>query len=324
MGTNVPVSEAEGSGESSASIEELLAQRQTLQAEQEELQRQKERRELLDEVRRLRAENAAMKSSLQQPATPAPNSTITTAATSAAGVGGTPSTASTVPSLDDLRKSETLNQAVNAVIYGNANTGAIASTTASAGSNCTASAYTTTNQRGKVTVLSPENFAHRSGLSEIPYERLSIQEFVVGSLRIVLQGPITETEKHARLKHLLDTMVLASNYTWPSVRAMYGTALKEMEKGLRRWSDSLMDLKEEMLRPSDVVGLYSGARQGSDSSTKGDPYCRMYNFGAEGCSRGAKCSYRHVCADCYKAGKKDERHKARVCPNKEKEGSKND
>ncbi len=91
----------------------------------------------------------------------------------------------------------------------------------------------------------------------------------------MLQGSITPAEKEACLKHLLELMVLASTYTWSAVRALYGTALKELEKGHREWSEPLSNLKEEVLRPSDVVRFQS--REPSVST--GDPaFCQAYNY----------------------------------------------
>ena len=61
-----------------------------------------------------------------------------------------------------------------------------------------------------------------------------MQEFVVGSVWMLIQGDILEEEKAAMLKHLLDIMILAMNYNWPSVQALYGAALRELEKGHRQ------------------------------------------------------------------------------------------
>lgn len=80
---------------------------------------------------------------------------------------------------------------------------------------------------------------------------------------------------------------------------MVTAALKELEKGHRRWSDPLQDLKEEMLKPSDVLSTTSYATGSSN-------VCKAFNYGREGCARGAKCSYRHICEDCLKARKKAE------------------
>ncbi len=88
---------------------------------------------------------------------------------------------------------------------------------------------------------------------------------------------------------------------------MYGSALNEIEKGHRQWTDSLLDLKEEMLRPTDVTS--HSARPAPD---KGTGICKAYNYGREGCSRGSKCMYRHICEECYKSKNKEENHKAKI------------
>ena len=168
-------------------------------------------------------------------------------------------------------------------------------------------------------MLFPEDFARRAGCSELVFERLSIQEFVVGTIRIILQGGISEEEKVARLSHLLELMILATDYNWPPVRAMYGAALGEIERGFRQWSDKLNDLKEEMLKPTDVM-VSSSTRPGKAK----DQFCKAYNWGREGCSRGDSCNFLHVCEDCAKKrGKREEQHKGtcRMCPQRENKES---
>ena len=131
---------------------------------------------------------------------------------------------------------------------------------------------------------------------------------MVGSVWILIQGDILEEEKAARLKHLLDIMILVMNYNWLAVRALYGVALRELEKGHRQWSDSLQDLKDEMLKPTDVLSI-SFARPAPKES-----FCKAYNWGREGCTRGDSCTYLHVCEDCAKKrGKKDEPHRGKLC-----------
>ena len=117
-----------------------------------------------------------------------------------------------------------------------------------------------------------------------------------------MNGGISIEEKDARLKHL----------QWPAVRALYGAALRELEEGHRKWSDPLHDLKEEMLKPSDVLHVTVAG-----SFSKEAEVCKGFNYGLQGCSRGAKCSYRHVCEECWKQSKKAEAHRAKSCPHKE-------
>lgn len=311
-------------------LEEQVAQ---LEAEQAELQRVQREKELQERVRVLLAENAALRARTSASVSFAPVTSVT--APSAAAISATspstavisvtsPSTAVTsvtantaptaMPSLAELRQMDHLNDEVNRQIYGNANAAAISSPMSAPGTlpepQGTPITTASATAQGKK-VFSPENFARRPGLAELPYNRLSVQEFVVGSLRIVLQhssAEVSEREKRARLQHILELMILASTYNWPAVRALYGTALKEIDKGHRQWADSLLDLKEEMLRPTDVT------RTAATLSDKDGGICKAYNYGREGCTRGAKCTYRHVCEECFEAKNKEEKHKAKACP----------
>ena len=320
----------------------LQAELQQLEAESLQLQAAEEQK-MRERIQALKAANEARRSILtaapvmaQPPSSvPAPSAAI--------------SSASPFPSLADLRRMDALNDQVNQQIFGNINAAAIASpaiqpslavpgpvpsTAVSApvtGINAAAtrlpafqpslaapgpvpSITASAPVAGKNSVLSPENFARRPGFAELPYNRLSIQEFVVGTMRIVLQHPeLSEVERKARQQHLMELMILASTYNWPAVRSLYGAALKEIEKGHRNWNDNLQDLKEEMLRPMDVTS----ARTPATDREAG--ICNAYNFTQGGCPRGAKCPYKHICEECFKTGK-EEKHKARACPERNPAG----
>ena len=316
-----------------------------LQAEMEErkqLAMKKKHQELKLQLQQLRGENAALWAALKEQSaacsvipvsappvlSPQPLQGLEARCQAQGAVteqaAGGASLAQDSMSLAELRQRPELVSQVDQIIYRNGNSAAIASPAAAAGVQSRSSASgvfrLSSEERGKEKILLPEKFMHRAGCSELVYERLSIQEFVVGSVRILIQGDILE-EKAARLKHLLDIMILAMNCNWPAIRALYGAALRELEKGPRKRSDSLQDLKEEMLKPMDMLSI-SFARSASKESI-----CKAYDWGREGCTCGDGCTYLHVCEDCAKKrGKKDEPHRGKLCPHqadKEPSASKN-
>ena len=110
-----------------------------------------------------------------------------------------------------------LTSEVEIIIYGNSNASAIASPLTTGPRSVPQQKFTPQGASGRQKMLFPEDFARRAGCSELVFERLSIQEFVVGTIRIILQGGISEEEKVARLSHLLELMILATNYNWTGI-----------------------------------------------------------------------------------------------------------
>lgn len=191
-----------------------------------------------------------------------------------------------------------LNSQVDNILQGNETTAAITSNTVDTGHIAPAS-------RAKKVVLSPEAFAHRPGQSEIEFNKLTMQEFVLGNLRICCCGQVAPEESQARLRHMMDIMIYASAFKWSSVRALYGVVLHEIKVGLRQWSDPLSNLKDEMLRSQDLI---------SKSTTDTHQICHQWNYAQ--CPRGNSCAYLHVCKDCDKYRNKEEHHQAKTCPHK--------
>lgn len=206
------------SASTSAQLQQELAKLQVERKELEELQKQNA---LLKQIQQLRQENAALRTAMQ-----VPEMTAQPVVRSVPEVAAGP--ISSVPTIAELRGMSALNDQVNHIIYGNSTAAAIANPVTAQENLADKVSTTTATNKGKSSkVLSPEHFAHRSGLAELSYERLSIQEFVVGSVRIILNGGVSSTEKEARLKHLLEIMILAAHYTWPAVRALYGHSRPE-------------------------------------------------------------------------------------------------
>ena len=128
-------------------------------------------------------------------------------------------------------------------------------------------------------------------------------------VRIILNGNIQDQERTARLQHLTELMVQASSFKWPAVRALYGVALKEIRRGVRRWSDPLCDIKDEMLKPGDVLTI-------KNTTVPSNSICTQWNYNRDGCPRGQDCGFEHICKECDRHRHREERHRARVCPHK--------
>ncbi len=284
------------------------AEMAAMEAELQRLQKEQKKLTMQRQLQEMRAENAKLKSSLEQPAT---------VGMQAASQGAS---ATQMASSDQMR--QMMAEQVEQLMYANPTTRAIAQAATSPHSAKADEQQGSQSQsRGKKNekaILMPEDFAHRPGQSDLEFGHLSMSELVLGTIRIILNGDITEAEAKARLHHLAELMIQASVFRWPAVRALYGVALKEIRKEVRQWSDPLRDLKDEMLKPGDVLGL-TLTKKPSYSSASSTPssVCTQWNYSKDGCPRGADCEHRHICKECDRSRHREERHRAKTCPHKQ-------
>ncbi len=277
--------EANGGQYEEAELAAMEAELKKLQAEQRKLNLQRQ----LDE---LRQENAELRQ--------------TTSASSGGSSGNqrTQPPEGNMPSLEHLRQMAALNNQVDQLLFANETASAIAHPQQEEATG------TSAGKKKDKEILMPEDFAHRPGQAELEFGNLSMQELVLGTVRIISSGRISPTEQTARLKHLAELMIHASSYKWPAVRAFYAVALREIKKGLRQWPDTLCDLRDEMLKPGDILSAKKTAGlQGP---------CVQWNYSQGGCPRGTDCEYRHICKDCERFRSREEKHRGRQCPHKPK------
>ena len=99
----------------------------------------------------------------------------------------------------------------------------------------------------------PDEFVHRSGVSDIGFDKFTLPEVVCGTLRIIETTDIDQDERSARNNHMVDMVVLAEQFQWDKVRALYHEVLSMIQQGRRPWSAAIKDLKDEMLRSTDQL-----------------------------------------------------------------------
>ena len=168
-----------------------------------------------------------------------------------------------------------------------------------------------TSIRGKsMDIFWPDEFVHRFGVSDIGFDKLTLPEVVCGTLRIIETTDIDQDERSARNNHMIDMVVLAEQFQWDKVRALYHEMLSMIQQGRRPWSAAIKDLKDEMLRSTDQLVTQVSPRAAKGFTEK-QQICRQWNFGKSGCRRMDSCQYRHICAKCAGAG--TYRHQAREC-----------
>ena len=159
------------------------------------------------------------------------------------------------------------------------------------------------------------------------FDKLSLSEVTVGTTRIVLYADITAEEKAARLKHMVDLLVLSEQYTWEKLRALYQEVLFMIEQGRRDWHSSIKDLKYDMLRPWDQTPpsarpvashpqQTASHPQQTSGNQKGDRICFQWNTGRDGCPRSPNCPYMHICLTCKKQSNSEQNHRSKECLNR--------
>ena len=133
----------------------------------------------------------------------------------------------------------------------------------------------------------------------------------VGALRIITTPHVPAAESDTRIQHLIDLLVLADQYRWDWLRALYQEVLSMISQGWKLWENSIKDLKDEMLRPWDQ--LNNNVPQ-KDKNTTATGVCRNWNFGRDGCTRGTTCYHKLICMECNRAQVTDATHRASACP----------
>ena len=70
-----------------------------------------------------------------------------------------------------------------------------------------------TSIRGKsIDIYWPDEFVHRSGVSDICFDKLTLPEVVCGTLRVIETTDIDQDEISARNQHMIDLMILAEQF----------------------------------------------------------------------------------------------------------------
>ena len=204
-----------------------------------------------------------------------------------------------VPTLAQLRELSALDQQAQDIIFQTSTAAAIARAppvyTPPTATPATAPAV---SGKATSTFVWPNECVHRAGHPDLRFEQLTIQELVIGSVRVALLPNTPAEERQGRLLQLIDVMILSQQYRWDRVRSLLQEALSQISRGRRQWSEGLTDLQPEMLKAWDILPR----PQSHGSTTLATPHkqiCFQWNTGKDGCPRGSQCPYLHICKDCW-------------------------
>lgn len=106
---------------------------------------------------------------------------------------------------------------------------------------------------------SPEQFLSQADGGAVPYNRLTLDLFMLGYLRL-LECELPADER--KMRHLLCFEVFdhVGRFPWEMVRSFHAAVLREIEEGRRSWTDGFDDIKARFF------GRGEEARRGSTGS----------------------------------------------------------
>ena len=86
--------------------------------------------------------------------------------------------------------------------------------------------------------------------SNVPFENLDLNLFVAGELEII-SACRSSSEKQGRIELLKRLMYLNSTYNFEKIKTLYAAILRDIEVGLKRWSDDFGSVENAILNKND-------------------------------------------------------------------------
>ena len=162
---------------------------------------------------------------------------------------------------------------------------------------------------------------------QMKFKELTFRLFVAGELEIISGEDLTTEEKQGRLKLLKKIVYYSSTYEFEGLKAYYAAWLRDIELGLRKWSDDPHEIESAILTKhllkSKSQPFKKGNMQGANQNTDRVWFCSLYQRNK--CShksshlqviKGKQRMATHICATCWQKDKKKLEHPecSSACP----------
>ena len=159
------------------------------------------------------------------------------------------------------------------------------------------------------------------------FKELTFRLFVAGELEIISGEDLTTEEKQGRLKLLKKIVYYSSTYEFEGLKAYYAAWLRDIELGLRKWSDDPHEIESAILTKhllkSKSQPFKKGNMQAANQNTDRVWFCSLYQRNK--CShksshlqviKGKQRMATHICATCWQKDKKKLEHPecSSACP----------
>ncbi|MES9880277.1 MAG: hypothetical protein ABW185_05280 [Sedimenticola sp.] len=269
-------------------------------------------------------------------------------------------------SINDLRKDAKLNKKVNKYLK---NTGLVESQTDSGDSS--SESDDESEAYGKTSSSSSENTSHikskksksklKSGISAkasdkvrfpqqwpqsnlqyeyvnkaVKFDELDFKLFVAGELEIISADNISKLERTGRLALLKKIVYYSGVYSFEGLRGFYAAWLRQVELGLRKWSDDSQMVEQALLSKHLLRDNFQNRKQSQgyvkfsnqskaprDLDSEKVWFCALFNRNK--CTkqqdhmeviRGRMRHCLHICAECWQKDGKKLKHpeSAKECP----------
>ena len=155
-----------------------------------------------------------------------------------------------------------------------------------------------------------------AGRRKLPYDELSIPQWVYGQLTNIMQVDSYVTQRYMILQ-IISAMKDAAHLPWHAGGAAYANSMQDIEEGTLRWCDT-MTWAVNRLSASQIA--FAGnvqvvqPRPHTPSESRPLRICRFFTEGT--CTRqGNHGSYCHPCMICFRARRPDD-HAEESCPTK--------
>ena len=151
------------------------------------------------------------------------------------------------------------------------------------------------------------------GRRRVPYDELSLPQWVAGQLTNVLQVCDLNTQQ-AMINQVIATMRDAISLPWHAVRAAYAHSMHEVEEGRLVWSDK-MQWSVNRLSATQSAMVNTQVVQPRPRTATNPTELRICRYHIEGnCTHNQDHgNYRHVCIPCYRA-RRPAWHREEACP----------
>ena len=161
---------------------------------------------------------------------------------------------------------------------------------------------------------------------QVKFDDLDFKQFIAGELEIIGERDLSKSERKGRLDMLKKIVYYSSIYEFRGLKAFYAAWVRDIERGLKKWSDDSSYLETAMLskfvrnkgfgfqsRKDEQKGSKNDGK--SDAASDGVWFCSEYNRNK--CKnksnhlkviKGKNRLLTHICATCWQTDKKKLEH----------------
>lgn len=154
---------------------------------------------------------------------------------------------------------------------------------------------------------------------QIKFQELSFRLLIAGELEILSAEDLSTEERQGRLKLLKKIVYYSGSYEFEGLKAYYAAWLRDIELGLKKWSDDPHEIESAILTKHVMKNKSSFTKkltgQGQNQQTDRVWFCSLYQRNK--CAhksthllviKGKQRMAAHICATCWQKDQKKLEH----------------